>query len=373
MKKNYLRAIAVLLLLLSAFMTCGTACAQEKKPEEPKKQEESEADTDETTLLSENKPSFSSIPSGSGLSCYIRLDGIEGESKDAAHSKWIEVTAFSHGVSQETQTGTPEFIASASYPQIVFTHKVDSATPKLQRCCMNGMWISAGEFHAAEVVSGRQTVVYMVSFNKLRVESAVVKTVTSEDGTSYLVEEVTMLAEKETVSDEANPVGSARNAGSGLSYFVKLDGIEGGCEDSHHAKWIAADTFSHGAASENQAGNPAAYGIGTFEPVVFVHGVDQATSRIRQSCLNGAWIASGEFQAMKSIAGKDSLVYSVKMEEIRIVKAVVKTVTDENGNISLVEEVTLLVNKETWTSVKTGLDDSKSGSTEAEFDQSKRA
>ncbi|WP_281072441.1 type VI secretion system tube protein Hcp, partial [Succinivibrio dextrinosolvens] len=31
---------------------------------------------------------------------YVKIDGIDGDSNDKSHSKWIEVVSFSHGAVQ---------------------------------------------------------------------------------------------------------------------------------------------------------------------------------------------------------------------------------------------------------------------------------
>ena len=71
--------------------------------------------------------------------------------------------------------------------------------------------------------------------------------------------------------------------------------------------------------------------------------------------------------------GMETVVYKVELDGINVVKSAVRTVTDENGMSSLVEEVTLLVKKEKWTAVTVGLDQSGSGASEAEYDQIKRS
>ncbi|MBQ9273993.1 MAG: type VI secretion system tube protein Hcp, partial [Succinivibrio sp.] len=38
---------------------------------------------------------------------FIQLDGIDGESNDKGHSKWVEVQNFSHGSLQNISSGRP--------------------------------------------------------------------------------------------------------------------------------------------------------------------------------------------------------------------------------------------------------------------------
>ena len=157
------------------------------------------------------------------------------------------------------------------------------------------------------------------------------------------------------------------------SIYLKIDGIEGEARDSQHEKWIDVLDFSHGSSQSVQTGSPEVAGRGIFEPFVFTHIVDKATPRLQQRCMTGTWINSAELHVCRSIAGRQTVVYKVMLDGAKIVKADVRTETMPDGTTRLVEEVRLLVNKETWSTTTVGMDSSIGGSTEADFDQTKRA
>jgi type VI secretion system secreted protein Hcp len=65
---------------------------------------------------------------------FLKLDGIEGDSSDNNHQKWIEIQAFTWGCSNSA-TGTGG-AGQATIFDFSITKNTDQATPTLfQRCC----------------------------------------------------------------------------------------------------------------------------------------------------------------------------------------------------------------------------------------------
>lgn len=78
---------------------------------------------------------------------FIKLDGIDGESTDDKHQKWIEIQGYSFGASQ-AQSGTSSSsgnLASArvSIQDFSFTKFLDLASPKLFEACCTGATIKS--------------------------------------------------------------------------------------------------------------------------------------------------------------------------------------------------------------------------------------
>jgi type VI secretion system secreted protein Hcp len=79
---------------------------------------------------------------------FLKIEGIEGESKDADHPGWLDVTGFAWGLSQEAvpdvdgklSPGTPT-VQSAQ-----FTDVFGRASPGLFRACCMGSQIPAMTF-----------------------------------------------------------------------------------------------------------------------------------------------------------------------------------------------------------------------------------
>src|ERR671910_161910 len=71
---------------------------------------------------------------------FLKIDGIDGESVDSKHSKWIEVLSFSWGISDGGRaTNQPGKLSSARKTQVSdfsIMKTLDKATPKLfHKCC----------------------------------------------------------------------------------------------------------------------------------------------------------------------------------------------------------------------------------------------
>jgi type VI secretion system Hcp family effector len=160
-------------------------------------------------------------------------------------------------------------------------------------------------------------------------------------------------------------------------YFLQLDGIDGQAADKAHDKWLELISFVHGASqnvSIQRAGDVV--GRGQFEPVTFSHAVDKATPKLQLYCMNGNKINKATLQYCRVIAGSQTPVYEVTMENVRVAKAEVKTVNpDVNDPLSLqpVEEVQLVAGKITWKVTPIKPDGSKDGAIEASFDQIQNA
>lgn len=75
---------------------------------------------------------------------FLKIDGIDGESTDEAHDKWIAIDSYSHGVSQPvsgaSRTGG-HTAGRADFQHFSIIKTVDSATPDLYIACSNGKHI----------------------------------------------------------------------------------------------------------------------------------------------------------------------------------------------------------------------------------------
>ena len=74
------------------------------------------------------------------VDCFLKIDGIEGESKDAKHKGSIEISAWSWGAAQ---TGTSSSGGGAGAGKVAmqdahFSMSVSKASPKLMLACAGG-------------------------------------------------------------------------------------------------------------------------------------------------------------------------------------------------------------------------------------------
>jgi type VI secretion system secreted protein Hcp len=74
--------------------------------------------------------------------CFLKIDGIDGESTDSKHASWIEVLSFSHGMSQPVSavqsTAGGAAAARVNMQDFVVAKHIDIASPKLAEACCTG-------------------------------------------------------------------------------------------------------------------------------------------------------------------------------------------------------------------------------------------
>ncbi|MEM5299369.1 type VI secretion system tube protein Hcp [Burkholderia sp. JPY481] len=71
---------------------------------------------------------------------FIRIDGIDGESQDAAHLNEIDVIGWRWQVAQPAGmlAGSSGRVPKATVSDLEFTHLMDRASPNLARYCFSG-------------------------------------------------------------------------------------------------------------------------------------------------------------------------------------------------------------------------------------------
>ncbi|EES89199.1 Hcp family type VI secretion system effector [Helicobacter canadensis] len=133
---------------------------------------------------------------------FIKIDGIDGESTEQNHQKWIEVIDFGHGATQNVALGkTYEISGRGHLTPFYFTHMVDKATPKLQHYCMTGQKINKVEFQVCRSIGNSQVSVYEVTLESVKIAKAEINTVSRviDAETAYqAVERVEFIAGKIT-------------------------------------------------------------------------------------------------------------------------------------------------------------------------------
>jgi len=78
--------------------------------------------------------------------CFLKIDGIEGESTDDRHSGWIEIATYNNGVIQKSSaTASSAGGAGAERSDLgdfIFTKQLDKSSPKIFTACAAGTHIN---------------------------------------------------------------------------------------------------------------------------------------------------------------------------------------------------------------------------------------
>jgi type VI secretion system secreted protein Hcp len=77
--------------------------------------------------------------------CFLKIDGIPGESSDDKHKEWIELLSYSHGLSQtgsgSVSSGGARSAERCDHQDFSVVKTLDKASPKLALSCCNGTHI----------------------------------------------------------------------------------------------------------------------------------------------------------------------------------------------------------------------------------------
>ncbi|MCU7906097.1 MAG: type VI secretion system tube protein Hcp [Candidatus Thiodiazotropha sp. (ex Epidulcina cf. delphinae)] len=105
---------------------------------------------------------------------FMKIEGIDGESTDDAHSKWIEIISFNHGVTQPTSgaSGTGGRTGGrADFANFNAMKTIDNATPDLNIKCAKGEHIPKVEVELCLATGDKHT------FMKYTMEDCIVTSV----------------------------------------------------------------------------------------------------------------------------------------------------------------------------------------------------
>jgi type VI secretion system secreted protein Hcp len=121
---------------------------------------------------------------------FIKIDTVDGESRDKAHAKDIDVLAWSWGISNSgsAHVGGGAGAGKCNIQDISFTKWVDASTPKLALACCDGK-----HFKDATLVvrkAGEKPVEYL----KIKIEEVLITSISTggSGGEDRLTENVTL-------------------------------------------------------------------------------------------------------------------------------------------------------------------------------------
>lgn len=106
---------------------------------------------------------------------FLKLDGIPGESTDKAHTGWIELVEFHHGMDQpgastRSSSGAPA-AERVNHTAFTIVKELDKATPKLSVYCCNASPIAKAELEVCRATGEK------ICYMKYQFENIVITSV----------------------------------------------------------------------------------------------------------------------------------------------------------------------------------------------------
>lgn len=112
---------------------------------------------------------------GPGFDCFLKIEGIPGESTEDSHPEWIEILSYSWGVSQPgsgmLSSGGSRTAERCDHEEFSVVKTLDKASPKLALYCCNGAHIAEVTLELCRTEEGRQRIM------KYKMEDVIVSSV----------------------------------------------------------------------------------------------------------------------------------------------------------------------------------------------------
>jgi len=104
---------------------------------------------------------------------FLKIDSIDGESKDANHDKWIDILTMDWGATNPgtSQTGGGGGAGKVSVQDFNFAKEVDKSSPKLFLAVANGQSIRDVQFEFTRSFDSKAMPILKFKFSEARVTS----------------------------------------------------------------------------------------------------------------------------------------------------------------------------------------------------------
>jgi type VI secretion system secreted protein Hcp len=162
---------------------------------------------------------FSFVQRRSAMSeIYVKIEGIDGESKDAKHKNWIDAVSLSYGVSQSSSmfSGGGGGVGKADFNGVTFSHYFDRASPNLFKYCAAGKHIPKVEISGCKSGGGQQ------EFVRVTLTDVIVTGVTpGGDAGSMWVETVSLSYSQIVIEAKEQNADGSMGAGIAGGWDVK--------------------------------------------------------------------------------------------------------------------------------------------------------
>jgi type VI secretion system secreted protein Hcp len=102
----------------------------------------------------------------------LKIEGVDGESKQDGHDKWIDVLSWSWGEHNASafSTGGGGGAGKVTMQEFSFTQKMHNGSPKLMKQCADGTHFNKAEFRARKTGGGAKCFLTL-KFEKVMISS----------------------------------------------------------------------------------------------------------------------------------------------------------------------------------------------------------
>jgi type VI secretion system secreted protein Hcp len=136
----------------------------------------------ETKTIPTTSPISPSNSKSGANRMFIKFEGIDGESSDSSHDKWIDVLSMSFGVNRPTEgSGSTRRTGSVEMNDISITKEIDKSTPKLMEAICRGRINPTVEIEVTTNIGGTYATYYRIELTNVRVTNYWVSGGTSGD------------------------------------------------------------------------------------------------------------------------------------------------------------------------------------------------
>ena len=153
---------------------------------------------------------------------FLKIDGIEGESKDSKHGNEIEVLNWSWGVSQQGTMAHNQGggAGKANFQDLHWTHSVDKASHALMLACATGQHIPSATI-AVRKAGGEQQDYIIIKMTDILI-SSVNTSASSEVPTEQVSFNYSKVEFEYKTQDEKGKLGAAKKFGYDLKANKKV-------------------------------------------------------------------------------------------------------------------------------------------------------
>src|SRR5262245_34560480 len=99
------------------------------------------------------------------MAAYLKLKGLDGESRDAGHEKWIKVVSLSYSVHRSTQEGARDeqrHRGTTTASDIMVIREQDLTSPKLMHQTATGKPFDDAEIHLTHEAHDKNEPYYVI-------------------------------------------------------------------------------------------------------------------------------------------------------------------------------------------------------------------